>query len=319
MALAKQNASSFLKRWNMRVEDLAGYVRPLDDTETLLLVGSVPEGLANPLSDVDLFIIGDRELDEGVVINESDFQEMSINVTNGPEINVEYWHSKDLEQLERRLDNVFTLLRDPSLVGGVSKLKRIERFDDTELLILHRIRMGLVLANAENAEKWRQRLFLDQLPLYVILHGLGTHNIYREDAIAQIRYGDSLTALAMLRITMDHLASAVLASVGETHPYPKWRVRLLNWYKGDLGDETVEKLIGYLFPDPKSNASETVREALEFADAAIAGIASRCPQIISAMLAMSNLFTFVKQPDELSQQETLNSASQVDSQKKSVP
>jgi hypothetical protein len=36
---------------------------------------------------------------------------------------------------------------------------------------------------------------------------------------------------------------------------------------------------------------------------AVAGIASRCPQIISAMLAMSNLFTFVKQPDEMSEQE----------------
>jgi hypothetical protein len=129
------------------------------------------------------------------------------------------------------------------------------------------------------------------------------HNIYREDAIAQVRYGDNLTALGMLRIMMDHLASAMLASVGETHPYPKWRVRLLNWYKGDLGDETVEKVIRYLFPDPKSDASETVREALEFADAAISEIALRCPQVISAMLALDNLFIFVKQPDEISQAE----------------
>jgi hypothetical protein len=287
----------------MRVEDLAGYVRPLEATETLLLVGSVPEGLANPLSDVDLLMIGDRELDEGVVVNESDYQEMSINMIDGPEINVEYWPSQYLEQLERRLTNIFTILRDPSLVGGPSKLKKIERFDDTELMILHRIRTGIILANPENTERWRQRLFLDELPLYLILHGLGTHNIYREDAIAQVRYGDNLSALGMLRITMDHLASAVLASVGETHPYPKWRVRLLNWYKGDLGDETVEKLIRYLFPDPKSDASETIREALEFADSAIAGIASRCPQIISAMLAMNSLFTFVKQPDEMGQQE----------------
>jgi hypothetical protein len=287
----------------MRVEDLSGYVRPLDATETLLLVGSVPEGLANPLSDIDLFIIGERHFEEGVVVNESSRQEMSINSPDTPEVNVEYWHSHDLEQLERRLTNVFTLLRDPSLVGGPSKLKKVERFDDPELFILHRIRTGIVLANPENAERWRQRLSLDQLPLYLILHGVGTHNILREDAIAQVRYGDNLSALGMLRLSMDHLASAVLASVGETNPYSKWRVRLLNWYKGDLGAETVEKLLQHLFPDPKSDASETVREALEFADMAVAGIASRCPQIISAMLAMSNLFTFVKQPDEMSEQE----------------
>lgn len=307
MGLATHNASSFLKKWNMRVEDLTGYVRPLDATETLLLVGSVPEGLANPLSDIDLFIIGERELDEGVVVNESVYQEMTIQVTDRPEINVEYWNSKTLEQLERRLSNTFTLLGDMSAVSDDSKLKKIERFDDSELSTLHRIRVGLVLANPENAERWRQRLFLDQLPLYLILHGLGNHNIYREDAIAQVRYGDNLSALAMLRIAMDFLARALLASVGETHPYLKWRVRLLNWYKGDLGQETVEKLIGYLFPDPKSDASRTVREALEFADSAISEIASRCPQIISAMLAMNNLFTFVRQPDEVSEQEHLTS------------
>jgi hypothetical protein len=303
MGLATQNASSFLKRWNLRVEDLTKYVRPLDATETLLLVGSVPEGLANPLSDVDLFIIGERDLDEGVVVNESSRQEMSINSTDVPEINIEYWHAKDLEQLERRLTNVFLLLNDPSLVGGPSKLKKIERFDDPELFILHRIRTGIVLANPEKAESWRQRLSLDKLPLYLVLHGLGTHNILREDAIAQVRYGDNLSALGMLRLAMDHLSSAVLASVGETNPYSKWRVRLLNWYKGDLGEETVTNLLHSLFPDPHSDASETVREALEFADTVITGIASRCPQIISAMLAMNNLFTFVKHPDEMSQPE----------------
>ncbi|HSE18451.1 MAG TPA: hypothetical protein VLB46_15465 [Pyrinomonadaceae bacterium] len=304
MGLAKQNASSFLKRWDMRVEDLTRFVRPLDATETLLLVGSVPEGLANLLSDVDLYIIGGGELEEGVVVNESDFQAMSINLTDMPEINVEYWRAKSLERLEERLTNIVTLLRDPSLVGGPAKLKKIERFDDSELLILHRIRSGLVLANPENAEHWRQRLFLDQLPLYLILHGLGMHNVFREDAIAQVRYGDNLTALVMLRIMMDHLASSMLASVGETHPYPKWRVRLLNWYRGDLGEETVDKVLRYLFPDPQADASQVVREALEFADAAIAEIAMRCPQAISAMLALNNLFIFVKQPDEVSQAET---------------
>jgi predicted nucleotidyltransferase len=303
MGVALQNASSFLKRWNMRVEDLTRYVRPLDPTETLVLVGSVPEGLANPLSDVDMFIIGDRKFDEGIVVNESDFQEMSINTADAPEINVEYWHSNDLEKLEKRMANLFSLLRDPSLVGGPSKLKKVERFDFSELLIMHRIRTGIVLANPGIAESWRERLYLDQLPLYIILHGLGTHNIYREDTIAQVRYGDNLSALGMLHIMMDHLASAILASVGETNPYPKWRMRLLNWYKGDLGEETIENFVRYMFPNPKEPASETVRGAFKFADSAVAGIASRCPQAISAMLEMNNLFTILKQPDEISQQE----------------
>ena len=291
----------------MRVDDLIGYVRPLDETETLLLVGSVPEGLANPISDIDLVIIGNRELDEGVIVSDSNYQEMNINMIDRPEINVEYWPSNELEIIERRLANVFELMDDLSQIKGSSKLQ-IERFHDDELAILHRIRVGLVLVNPEVAEGWRKRLFLDQLDLYLILHGLGTHNIYREDAIAQVRYGDNLSALRMLTIMTDFLAIAALASVGETHPYLKWRVRLLNWYKADLGEETVEKFIRYIFPDPKADAAQTVREALEFADSVIAAIASRRPQIISAMLAMNDLFTYVKQPDEVSEQERSSSA-----------
>ena len=305
MGLAMQNASSFLRRWKIRVEDLPRFVRSLAPTETLLLVGSVPEGLANPLSDVDLSIIGDRELDDGIVVNEASFQELSINLEDGPEINVNYWRAKDLEDLEERLKHTFALINEPALVTADAKLRKIERFDFTELLILHRIRVGIVLANAEICESWRQRLQSDQLPTYVILHGLSNHNIYREDTIAQVRYGDSLSALGMLRMMMDHLATAVLASVGETNPYPKWRVRLLNWYRGDLGNETVEQFMHFLFPDRNVNAEDLVREALKFADREIVAIATRCPQTIAAMLTMDKLFVFVKQSDEILPQERL--------------
>ena len=303
MGLAEQNASRFLRRWKIRVEDLPHFARPLDPTETLLLVGSVPEGLANPLSDVDLSIIGDRELDDGVVVHEANFQELSINLEDGPEINVNYWRAKDLEQLEARLKRTFTLINDPSLIDGQAKLQRIERFDFTELLILHRIRVGLVLANPDVCERWRQRLLLDQLPTYSILHGLSNHNIYREDVIAQVRYGDPTTALAMLHIMTDHLAGAVLASLGETNPYPKWRVRLLKWYQGDLGNESVEQFMRFLFPERGADASEMVREALEFADKEIALIATRCPQTIAPMLTLDKLFVFVKKSDEIRPQE----------------
>lgn len=303
MGLAIQNASRFLRRWKIRVEDLPRFVRPLDPAETLMLVGSVPEGLANPLSDVDLSFIGDRELDQGVVVNEASFQELSINLEDGPEINVNYWRAKDLEELEERLKQTFVLINDPALVAAEAKLRKLERFDFTELLILHRIRVGIALANPEICERWRERLQLDQLPTYVILHGLSNHNIYREDVIAQVRYGDSLSALAMLRIMIDHLATAVLASVGETNPYPKWRVRLLNWYRGDLGDETVEQFMRFLFPERSTDASATVRDALEFADREMVAIATRCPQTIAALVTLDKLFVFVKQSDEIRPQE----------------
>ena len=303
MQTSEEMATEFLSRWNIRLEDLAGFVRPLESSETLLLVGSTTEGLANPLSDVDLVIIGESDFDKGVVIKETEYTEWATNLPDGPEINVEYWRASDLEQMQQRLTNIFTLLQDPSVLQGPSKLKQLERFSDSELRLLHRIRVGAVLVNPENAEGWRQRLMLDHLPYYLILHAMSYHNLYREDTVAQVRYGDPLSALYMLRYTMDYFAGSMLASVGETNTYSKWRVRLLDRHKEALGAESVETITRYLFPDPKQDAAETVREALGYADATLNEILTRCPEIVPAMMAMSELFPFVMQVDEEPKQE----------------
>jgi hypothetical protein len=303
MTTPEEMATEFLSRWNLRLEDLARYVRPLESSETLLLVGSITDGLANPLSDVDLVIIGESDFEEGLVIKETEYTEWATNLPNGPEINVEYWRAADLEQIEKRLTSIFSLVQDPSVLEGPSQLKQLERFSDSELRLLHRIRRGAVLVNRENAESLRQRLLLDHLPYYLILHQMSYHNLYREDTIAQVRYGDPLSALYMLRTTMDYFAGVMLASAGETNTYSKWRVRLLDRHKDVLGSERVETMTRYLFPDPKSNASETVREALNFANETFDDILTRCPEIVPALSAMNNLFPFVKEVDEVFQQE----------------
>jgi Nucleotidyltransferase domain len=296
-------AGEFLAQWGISLGDLAGYVGTVSDSETLLLVGSITEGLANPLSDIDLLIVGDGGFDAGLVINETEFREWASNLPYGPELNIEYWRTEDLEKIGQRLNDSFALMQDPSQIHGPSKLKKLERFSETELRLLHRLRTGVALANIEAAESWRRRLLLNQLPQYLIVHSLSYHNIFREDTIAQSRYGDHLSALYMLRFTMDYLASAMLASVGETNPYPKWRIRLLDRYKGPLGESRVRALSNYLFPHPGRETDAAVRETLGFADASIGEILIRCPQIVPVWLEMGNLFPFVKQVDEVFRQE----------------
>jgi hypothetical protein len=161
-------------------------------------------------------------------------------------------------------------------------------------MLLHRIRAGLALANPEVAEHWRKRLRLELLPDYFIIMHLGHHYGYREDAIAQVQYGDRLAALNVMRMSMDSLAAAMLASVGATNPYTKWRTRLLEQNKEALGAAEVDKLMGFLFPDINADAATVVREAAAFADDAIAEAITRRPQLVPVLLKLEDQISFVR-------------------------
>jgi predicted nucleotidyltransferase len=293
MEASRKHATDFLANWNMTLEDLVGCVRPLAPTETLMLVGSIVEGLADPLSDIDLIVIGDSNLGHNVVIHAPECEESVTRLPTGQEVNFEYWNTNDLEQFIERLNFSFDVINEPS------KLDKIFKFSEREIILLHRLRVGVVLDNPEVAEHWRQRLRLESLPDYLIIQNLGHHYGYREDAIARVRYGDRLSAFNVLRITMDTLAGAMLASIGVTNIYPKWRTRLLEQNKAALGAEEVDQLLAYLFPDIKADPSDMVSEALAFSDNAISEIVGRRLHLIPALLGFDDQVSFVRRFDEL--------------------
>lgn len=293
-----KNATEFLSKWGLSVEDLASHVRPLQASETMLLVGSIADGLANPLSDIDLLIIGDGQLEEGFLQRDVQYDEATVRLPGGQEINPEYWQGDTLERLCERL-SVLDLLRDPARPSSINRL------GESELRLLHRIRNGVVLVNPENAAYWHSRLRLDELPGYLLIDGIGSHFVYREDAIAQIQYGnDDYSALSMLRISADYIASALLASIGETNPFSKWRPLLLRRNRELLGEERVAELMLYLFPDPRENAAALVRRALPAFDAAVGECLGRCPDAIPAMMTLNQLVSFAKNFEDLPAQDT---------------
>ncbi|HRC84796.1 MAG TPA: nucleotidyltransferase domain-containing protein [Thermoanaerobaculia bacterium] len=280
-------AADFLARWGLTFNDLALQVGPLADSETLLLVGSIAEGLANPLSDIDLMILGDGTLRQGVLINEAEFEQSVRRLDGGEELNVEYWRSDDVARIGDRLREVVTVIQDPA------RFVKLETFSEMELRFLHRMHTGIPLVNADNAERWRSQLGLGGLRDYLVLHWLTLHYTYREDTIAQVQYGDSLTALTTLRMAMDALAAAALATVGETHFHPKWRPRLLERQRDALGAEIVDPLVASLFPALASDAGRLAREALGFADGVIQMLIGRSMHLVPAMLELNKLISFV--------------------------
>src|SRR2546428_9576381 len=102
MNSSEHSSREFLARWQISFDDLVSFVRPMTAGETLLLVGSIPHGLANPLSDVDLVLLGDAGLDQPNVLSETDL-EYGTSLVNGHEVHVECWLTRDVEQLGEKL------------------------------------------------------------------------------------------------------------------------------------------------------------------------------------------------------------------------
>lgn len=286
-------ANEFLANWNIRTEDLPSYFRPLKSSESMLLVGSIPEGLADPVSDIDLLIIGDGVLDYGAVVSGPEFDESATRLPGGQEVNYEYWNIEEIERLRVRLDKSYQLIQDPTIS------QRAYKFNEREVGFLHRLRVGVVLANPENVETWHARLKLDSLQDYLIFQSLSFHFAYREDTIGHVQYGDPLSALCTFRMAMDALAGAMLASVGETNAFPKWRPRLLQRHQAALGEDEVKTVLRYIFPDSSVNVETVLQEALSFADIAIGELIGRRPMLIPLLLELSDRVSFVKQTREL--------------------
>lgn len=286
--MPRERCAQWLGDWGVSLETLTAQVRPLAPTETLLLVGSIPDGLANALSDIDLLLIGDQPLRGGLVVNETDYQESVGQLANGKEIHVESWRRADVYALAGRLASLAALMQDPTGVESV------ERFSDSERRLLHRLHTGVVLAGESAAAEIRRRVPFAAFPAYLVLYFLNEHYTLREDAIAQVREGDAVSALWMLRQAMELMAGAVLASLGETNSYPKWRPRLLERHRPELGDAVVERLLDLLFPRREVPALDLARGAIAFADELLAAIAARQPQLVPAMRELDNRIPFVR-------------------------
>jgi hypothetical protein len=273
-------AEEFLKKWGIAFEDILRHVQPVDQAETVLLVGSIVDGLGTSSSDINLLIIGDRGLDATLVFGESGFEQSVARLPQGRRVTTEYWRAEDVERLQRRLSTVGVAIYEPS------RLHQIEYFSDLELRLLHRLRTGLVLTNPLRAEQWRQAMEVETLPNYLLLHWAGAYQAMRDDAWAQAEDGDGLSAWWMARAALDYLGAAMLASVGETNPYSKWRPRLLQRNRPELGTYVVDRLFTLLSADPGIDQRSHLVEITDFSDEALTQSLARQPRTEPAMRAL---------------------------------
>jgi predicted nucleotidyltransferase len=248
----------------------------------VLLVGSLVAGLATSSSDIDLLLVADREdVHEGFVIREPDFEQSVLRHPDGYLVNVEVWSPGQLEEMGCRFASAIACLRQPEAVHDLHVM-RIE-----EITLLHRLETGIALANAGRAQAWRHQLGVDWLPTYLMLRGAWNGYAHVLDVEGELEHGSPASCFWITRVCMDQLASALLASIGETNPSERWRVRMLERHRDTLGSRVVDALLEYLFLCPASSPIEMAAEAIDFARAQLDQLLGSRPEIRVVMSALT--------------------------------
>ncbi len=268
--------------WGLGLDDVRGFVPPAGPGETVLLVGSVAAGLATRSSDIDLLVIGDRaDIHEGLVVREADFDASVLRHADGYRVNVEMWGTPQLEDLEDRVASAMACLLEPDVIHDLHVLR------PDEVTLMHRLRTGVVLSNPAVAEAWRLRLHLDGLATYVMLVAAWHCTAHVMDVAGALEADDPASAAWVARSCLDQLAAALLASVGETNPSQRWRVRLLRRHRAALGADVVDTTLRYLFLTPDATAGGGVDAAVAFARQQLDRLLAGRPELGALMSSLA--------------------------------
>jgi predicted nucleotidyltransferase len=277
-------ANGLLAKFGLGVEDLLAEVPSLGDDDVLLLIGSVSDGLATPLSDIDMMVAGDRRPDTDLVMRESDRERAIRRLESGHEINVEYWSWDRLRKIETKFSEAVHAINNPNLTDEIFV------FDDGEARIIHYVINGITLAGDDFVlkEMFDRDSFADYLVMYSITRYFAT----AEDSIGQAMQGDIACASFDLRRAFEMLAGAEIASLGYTHPGVRWRVKLLEEIKPEIGNDVYDEYMSYLFCGPDQGNQE-IEAGLKFAQSRLGAIFMRRPKVFAAAGALSERMKFV--------------------------
>ncbi|MBN8501194.1 MAG: nucleotidyltransferase domain-containing protein [Sphingomonadales bacterium] len=283
MSHGKCNA--LLAKFGLTAEDLLAEVPEIGSDDVIMLVGSVSDGLATSLSDIDIMVAGERRPDSDLILWESDRQRAIRRLDSGQEINIEYWDWDRLKMIAGKFSDSAYAINNPTLTDDIIV------FDEEEVRIIHYILNGIVLSSGEKLifdEIFDKDSFLDYLVMFSATKYLAT----AEDSIGQIMEADVECASFDLRRAFEFLIGAELASHGYTNPAPRWRMKLLRSAKAELGDEVYERYMSYLFCGPDKTRLE-IEEALRFGQDRLGAIFMRRPKVFAAAGALGERMKFV--------------------------
>jgi hypothetical protein len=271
-------AQEFFRSRGIEWRKLVDFARRASPDTGVLLVGSIPEGLAVAESDVDILLLGGRH--EDLMFGHGGHDTSVDRDDSGTEFNAEHWTDAALSEVANRLAISLDAIKSPVHV------QRIERLPEDEMIVMHRIRTGVPIANADVARLWRKRLRGDELPSFLAFHWTSEYFALKRDIIGQMGCQREDAGLYMLGLALQMVAGFVLASVGETNPKAKWRVSLLQRHRHLIGEELADPLLEYLSRSRGMSAAD-VKAGLELSQRALTEATRRHPELLAPMRELS--------------------------------
>lgn len=246
------NAAAFLATRGLTLSDLSAFAPAVREGETLLLCSTVVEGLANGVSDIDLLYLGDGELRGATSLQHDEAGVLDVAFDpRGNEVNVQRIATADLRAMAGRMASTIGAIDEPLGAKG-----RVIELDMRRLQTLHRIRNSIVLANPGVCADWREKLLTNRLHEHLCLQGLLGYCGFREDVLGELIAGADESALWIARTMMaQNLIAALLHSVGETNTNRKWHLKLLRRLAPQIGEASVDQLIGFVL-SPQAKAAD---------------------------------------------------------------
>ncbi|MBN8499744.1 MAG: nucleotidyltransferase domain-containing protein [Sphingomonadales bacterium] len=207
-------ANEYFSKFNLTVADLLKESPELGSDGVIMLIGSVSDGLATPLSDIDLLVVGERRPDSDLVLRESNRERAIRVLDSGQEINIEYWEKDRLRSIAEKFAKSVFAINNPALTD------EIVVFDDHELRIIHYLINGIILSGSKRVfdDIFKTDDFIDYLVMFcaVLSHGRGQH---RPDhgkrfcmRIASLENGNRVCSWCGDRITGSHSFTSSLAA-----------------------------------------------------------------------------------------------------------
>jgi predicted nucleotidyltransferase len=180
--------------------------------EAIFASGSIVEGLGNLYSDLDLFVVTDRDvsaLQAGPAI---------VLLSRETPIDIEVLSPEDIHRSVQRVCSVYDKLDDPRHALGLT-LK--------ELDMLHRLSIGRPLVHPDVCAGYQELVPTAHLARILFARAQSLINSLQQDIVGHIWAGDGDSA----RLIAQRLAGAafdcLLATFGNTNPSEKWRLSKL--------------------------------------------------------------------------------------------
>ena len=239
-AQKQKNAEVYLERHGMRLEDLTAHVPALPEGACAVFTGGIPKGFGHDASDIDLLILGASEEPLPGAVVTSSFQEEIIRLPSGHILNIYHISTPFLDALGARVRQLVEAAFSED--GGGN----LQQFNDDELEILHWVHAGFALAHPDNFARWQVTLGSALLPLYIYSYFSLRATQLARDATSFLGQDKPENALWTVRISADHLATAVLGVRGVISVSPKWQLTMIRQNADLLGRNTADRLVHFL-------------------------------------------------------------------------